>query len=134
VPKVKPVPEQAEASEKKLGRGRKNKIDPETEENEGVSKVEGVGEATAGVSKRGQALKKTETEKLMDTGTEAEDSQRKGAIQATKKAADLVEEGGEKEEKRSLTKVWRVKIQNLLLKVSRSIQKMAELVLKFNEL
>jgi len=92
VPKVKPVPEQAEASEKKPGRGRKNKSDPETEENEGVSKDEGVGEATAAVSKRGQASKKTETEKPMDTATEAEDSQRKGAIRATKKTADVVEQ------------------------------------------
>jgi len=99
VPKVKPVPEQAEASEKKPGRGRKNKNDPEIEESEGVSKDEGGGEAIAAVSKRGQASKKTETEKPMDTGTEAEDSQRKGAIRATKKAADVVQEGGEKEQK-----------------------------------
>lgn len=98
VPKVKPAPEQAEASEKKPGRGRKNKSDPDTEENEGVSKDEGGVEAIAAVSKRGQASKKTETEKPMDTGTEAEDSQRKGAIRATKKAADVVE-GGEKEQK-----------------------------------
>jgi len=94
VPKVKPVPEQPEVSEKKPGRGRKNKGDLETEENEGVSK-----EVVAAVSKRGQAWKKTETEKPMDTGTEAEDSQRKGAIRATKKAADLGEERGEKEQK-----------------------------------
>jgi len=99
VPKVKPVPEQAEASEKKPGRGRKNKNDPETEENEGVSKDEGGGEAIAAVTKRGQASKKTETEKPMDTGIEAEDSQRKVAIRATKKAADVVEESGEKEQK-----------------------------------
>jgi hypothetical protein len=90
VPKVKPVPEQAEVSDKKPGRGRKNKSDPETEENEG---------AVAAVSKRGQASKKIETEKPMDTGTEADDSQRKGAIRATKKAADVAEEGGEKEQK-----------------------------------
>ena len=99
VPKVKPVPEQAEASEKKPGRGRKNKNDPEIEESEGVSKDEGGGEAIAAVSKRGQASKKTETEKPMVTGTEAEDSQRKGPIRATKKAADVVQEGGEKEQK-----------------------------------
>lgn len=99
VPKVKPVPEQAEVSEKKPGRGRKNKNDPETEENEGVSKDEGRGEVVAAVSKRGQASKKTETEKPMDTGTEVEDSQRKGAIRATKKTADVVEGGGEKEQK-----------------------------------
>jgi len=99
VPKVKSVPEQGEASEKKPGRGRKNKNDPETEENEGVSKDEGGGEAIAAVSKRGQASKKTETEKPMDIGTEAEDAQRKGTIRATKKTADVVEEGGEKEQK-----------------------------------
>jgi hypothetical protein len=100
VAKVKAVPEQAEkseASEKKPARGRKNKGDPETEENEGVSKDEGGVEATAAVSKRGQASKKPENEKLMGAGTE-EDSQRKGAVRATKKATDVVE-AGEKEQK-----------------------------------
>lgn len=102
VPKVKAVPEQVEkleAPEKKPGRGRKNKNDPETEENEGVSKDEGRGETIAAVSKRGKATKKTESEKPIDTGTEVEDSQRKGAVRATKKATDVVEEAGEKEQK-----------------------------------
>lgn len=101
VPKVKAVPEQAEkseASEKKPARGRKNKGDPETEENEGVSKDEGGVEATAAVSKRGQSSKKPENEKPVGASTEVEDSQRKGAIRATKKATDVVE-AGEKEQK-----------------------------------
>lgn len=102
VPKAKAVPEQAEkleAPEKKPGRGRKNKSDPETHEDEGVSKDEGGGEATATASKRGQAWKKTETEKPMDAGAETQESQRKGAVRTTKKATTVVEVAGEKEQK-----------------------------------
>jgi hypothetical protein len=102
LPKVKAVSEEAEQSEapvKKAGRGRKNKGDPETLENEGVSKDEGGGEATATVSKRGQASKKTEAEKPMDAGTETQESQRKGAMRTTKKATNVVEDAGEKEQK-----------------------------------
>jgi hypothetical protein len=91
LPKVKAVSQQAEQPEKKPARGRKNKNDPETDENERVFKGEDTGAATATVSKRVQASKKPETEKSTDTGTEAAESQRKGAIR--------VEEAGEKEKK-----------------------------------
>jgi hypothetical protein len=90
VPKAKTVADQAEqteALEKKPGRGRKNVTGAGTsDDNDGTSKAENGGETTKNVSKRGQALKKTETEKPKDTGNEVPESQRRGASRATKKA------------------------------------------------
>ncbi|PNF25669.1 hypothetical protein B7P43_G00633 [Cryptotermes secundus] len=81
VPKAKAVGEQAEqteAPEKKPGRGRKNVTATRTSDENGS-------EAAKNVPKRGQALKKTETEKSKDTGNDVTELQRKGASRATKK-------------------------------------------------
>lgn len=95
IPKAKAVAEQAEqteAPEKKPGRGRKNVTAAGTsDENEGTSKAENGSETAKNVSKRGQASKKTETQKPKDTGNEVPESQRRGASRATKKATNVVE-------------------------------------------
>jgi hypothetical protein len=108
IPKAKTVVQQAEqteAPEKKLGRGRKKVTGAGTsDESEGTSKAKNGSEATKNLPKRGQAPKKTETEKSKETGIEVQESQRKGASRATKKAANLVEVGAQEKGKKAAGK------------------------------